>query len=116
MSDIEHIVLWPFKNTSDLEFAAQAIKSTVGKARHDGEPYVLSVKCGTTRPSPPVRSRGFNLASIIRFRTDDDRSYFVKEDPAHKELVGLVKDKLASDILVLDFIDGAVEHIPTTAC
>lgn len=59
---------------------------------------------------------GFNLASVIRFRSDDDRRYFVQEDPAHKELVGLVKDRLASGILVLDFIDGGVESVSIADC
>ncbi|KAJ5365237.1 hypothetical protein N7517_008123 [Penicillium concentricum] len=89
MSEIEHIVLWPFKDSSDLESATQAIKSIGTKAVRDGKPYIVS---------------------------EEDRRYFVKEDPAHKELILLLKDKVSSGLLVLDFIDGGVENVPITKC
>ncbi|KAJ5768723.1 hypothetical protein N7520_003282 [Penicillium odoratum] len=116
MPEVEHIVLWPFKDASDLVLAAQAIKSVAAKALHNGEPYILSIKCGTTRPCLPVRSHGFNLASIVQFRCEEDRRYFVQEDPAHKELIQLTKDKLASGILVLDFIDDGIDKVPIAEC
>ncbi|KAJ5757389.1 uncharacterized protein N7511_006083 [Penicillium nucicola] len=104
MAEIEHIVLWSFKEVSDLEFAIQAIKATASNALRNGESYILSVKCG------------FNLASIVRFKCEDDRRYFVQEDPAHKNLIELVKGKLASGVLVLDFVDACVESVPTSEC
>ena len=58
MSEIEHIVLWLFKDASDLEFAMQAVKSTAAKPLRNGKHYIMSVKCGTTKPCPPIRSHG----------------------------------------------------------
>jgi hypothetical protein len=55
-------------------------------------------------------STGFNLASFITFASDEDRLYFVKEDPAHKELIAFINDKLGKEIMVLDFVDGVADN------
>ncbi|CAH0051110.1 unnamed protein product [Clonostachys solani] len=103
---IEHIVLYSFREHEALRTAVQYIKNLATAAKRNGEPYIRSIKCGTTRPAENVRSLGFNLASILVFESDDDRRYFVKDDPAHQELVAFIKGKLGKDILVLDFADG----------
>jgi len=42
----------------------------------------------------------------MTFATDADRLRFVKEDPAHKELLALVGGKMEKGVIVLDFVDG----------
>ena len=59
---------------------------------------------------------GYNLASVVTFASDADRVYFVKHDPAHRELVEFVTGKLSKDILVLDFIDGLGAMVGSDAC
>ncbi|KAK7888190.1 hypothetical protein LTR67_009067 [Exophiala xenobiotica] len=137
---IQHIVLYSVAKPEALESAVQYIKALEQQATRNGKPYIQSIRCGTTRPSGKVRSQGnpsldeihgkpgntmtkadqrttvgfgstgFNLASFITFASDEDRLYFVKEDPAHKELIAFINDKLGKEIMVLDFVDGVADN------
>ncbi|KAH8884982.1 hypothetical protein GQ53DRAFT_751613 [Thozetella sp. PMI_491] len=104
MDPIQHIVLYSFQATADLQSAMEIILGLKDKAMRNGKSYILDIRCGSTRPAAPVRSRGFNLASVTTFASEEDRLYFVKDDEAHQELIAFVSGKLAKDILVLDFI------------
>ncbi|VUC22228.1 unnamed protein product [Clonostachys rosea] len=86
---IEHIVLYSFHEHEALSTAVQYIKNLATTAKRNGEPYIRSVKCGTTRPAENVRSLGFNLASILVFESDEDRRYFVKEEPSSPGVGGI---------------------------
>jgi hypothetical protein len=123
---VEHIVLYPFKNASDLNEAAVFIKSLQNSAQRTGKSYIRSIKCGSTRVSPPDRTQGtldsggchiislsplqgYNLVSYFTFASDDDRAFFVKEDEAHQRLIKFLDGKLDKGIMVFDFIDGEAE-------
>ena len=49
--------------------------------------------------------RGFTHSFVVEFDSEEDRHYYVKEDPAH---VNFVKDvrPLVSQIQVVDFVPG----------
>lgn len=49
---------------------------------------------------------GFNVVSVTTFRSNEDREFFVAQDPVHKELVAFVTPKLKKGIMVLDFVSG----------
>lgn len=55
---IEHIVLYSFREHEALSTAVQCIKRLATTAKRNGEPYIKSIKCGTTRPAENVRSLG----------------------------------------------------------
>lgn len=55
---IEHIVLYSFREHEALRTAVQYIKNLATTAKRNGEPYIRSIKCGTTRPAENVRSLG----------------------------------------------------------
>lgn len=59
---------------------------------------------------------GYNLASVATFASEEDRLYFVTQDPAHQELVAFVQGKLGCDILVLDFVDGEAHAVRAEDC
>ena len=42
----------------------------------------------------------------MSFRRDEDRAFFVKEDPAHKELLAVVNGKMEKGVMVVDFVNG----------
>ncbi len=42
----------------------------------------------------------------MAFKTLQDMTYFMKEDPAHQELKASVAGKLAKGVLVVDFVSG----------
>lgn len=58
MQPIQHIVLYSFSNSADLDAAMNHILALKTIALKNGQPYIVDIKCGTTVPSPPVRSRG----------------------------------------------------------
>jgi hypothetical protein len=49
------------------------------------------------------------------FKDDQDRQYFVKEDPVHLELKAFTTPRVAKDLLVLDFISGQAEPSHSSA-
>jgi hypothetical protein len=49
---------------------------------------------------------GYNVICIMAFKTLQDITYFMKEEPAHLELKALAGGKLAKGALVVDFVAG----------
>lgn len=120
-----HIVLYSFKSKAELGKGVQTMLNLKNKCLKDGKPYVLNVHAGTTQPHPPIRTlgeyqagpsavdnfaharnAGFNLACIMYFKNDEDRKYFVTQDPAHSDLKSFTTPRIKKELLVLDFISG----------
>lgn len=49
---------------------------------------------------------GYNFVTVSVFDSEEDRAYYVKQDPSHLELVEFLTDKLVKGPAVLDFVDG----------
>jgi hypothetical protein len=49
-------------------------------------------------------STGYNVVCIMSFKTKEDMTYFMKEEPAHHDLKASVAGKLAKGVLVVDFV------------
>ncbi|KAL3455562.1 hypothetical protein BJX64DRAFT_294908 [Aspergillus heterothallicus] len=115
MSTLNHIVLFRVQRPEDLQGLVDFIKKMQSLSLRDGKPYIAGIECGTTRPYAPVRSLGYNFASILRFRSDEDRVYFL-QDRVHTELIEFVRGKLLGEVLVLDFMDGVAQPIEVASC
>lgn len=68
------------------------------------KPYVLSVQGGKDNSIEPF-ANGNTHGFVMTFATAEDRTYYVKEDPAHAAFVKSV-GALVEKITVLDFEAG----------
>ncbi|OAL47073.1 hypothetical protein IQ07DRAFT_589953 [Pyrenochaeta sp. DS3sAY3a] len=104
-----HIVLFQFKEGTSA-FAIKEItskffglkKSCVHPSTR--QPYILSIGGGKDISVENLQS-GFSHAFLLNFYSNQDRDYYVNEDPVHKafkEAAGAVVEKT----LVVDFQDG----------
>ncbi|KAJ8106355.1 hypothetical protein OPT61_g9592 [Boeremia exigua] len=67
-------------------------------------PYILSITGGRDTSLEGLQS-GMSHAFILRFSSNEDRDYYVKEDPAHQAF----KDAAAAVVekaIVVDFQEG----------
>lgn len=113
---IQHIVLFRYKPMVSAEQRREVFDRFLqlkDKAKHNGQPYIVSIKAGAQNTSLEGAGQNFDQAFIVEFRSEGDRNYYVGTpaitnpdfyDPAHqkfKELVGpLLADKGA---IVFDF-------------
>lgn len=44
--------------------------------------------------------------SVLTFANDEDRRFFVHQDPAHLKLKGLIMNKMDKTRMILDFVSG----------
>ncbi|PLB54769.1 stress responsive A/B barrel domain protein [Aspergillus steynii IBT 23096] len=105
---ITHLVLFQFK----ADVSAEVIKDASSRllALKDAcvhptsqQPYVKSVSGGVDN-SPEGISGGITHAFVMEFANEEDRAYYVSQDPAHKAFVQSL-DGLVEKVQVIDFTD-----------
>ncbi|KAG8626966.1 hypothetical protein KVT40_005911 [Elsinoe batatas] len=106
-----HIVLFEFNSAAsdeDVTAACQRMLALKDKCKHPrtGQPYVKSYGGGRDN-SPEGLQGGSTHGFVFEFDSEEDRNYYVKEDPAHLEFVASIKD-LVSGARVVDFTPGVV--------
>ncbi|OTB00798.1 hypothetical protein M426DRAFT_324040 [Hypoxylon sp. CI-4A] len=106
---IYHVVLLKFKDLVPPEEVKAACNRffTLGtRCVHplSGNPYVTIVAGGKDN-SPEGRQDGMTHIFISQFDIDEDRKYYLGEDPAHLEFIDSIQD-LVEKIQVVDFTPG----------
>ncbi|KYK53985.1 hypothetical protein DCS_05934 [Drechmeria coniospora] len=106
---IFHIVLFQFKeglSKAEVKAASEGMVAIDTKCLHPKtkRPYVRN-RMGGINNSPEGRARGMTHGYICEFDNEEDRIYYLEEDPAHKEWVQHVKPYLAG-AQVVDFVPG----------
>lgn len=69
-----------------------------------GKPYIRS-GIGGTDNSPEQKQAGFTHVFVVEFESEEDRDYYVKEDPVHKAFKAGLEGKI-KEALVVDFERG----------
>ncbi|KAF2704858.1 hypothetical protein K504DRAFT_441454 [Pleomassaria siparia CBS 279.74] len=104
-----HIVLFQFKHGTDSVTIKEITSKMLGLRKACVHPvsqksYILSI-AGGTDISIEDSQNGITHAFILQFHNNEDRDYYVDEDPAHQEFktaAGAVLEKAQ----VIDFRDG----------
>jgi len=65
------------------------------------KPYIRSAMGGKDN-SPEGHQGGFTHGFVVWFENEQDRDYYVREDPAHQEFVKSIGEVIQS-VRVLDF-------------
>ena len=102
-----HIVLFKFQADAEPHVIQKYCKDFVQLAedcrKKDGAKYIHSIEAGKDC-SIEGKSRGLTHAFVVKFRSKEDRDYYVNEDAVH---AGFVKSLLKlEDAQVIDFVDG----------
>ncbi|OJD35616.1 stress responsive a b barrel domain-containing protein [Diplodia corticola] len=106
---IVHIVQFGFKpNVPEDKIAdiCHQLVSLKDKCIHptSQKPYIKSA-IGGRNDSPEGMAGGVTHAFMMEFESDEDRKYYLENDPAHLGFVGGVKDLVAT-ARVVDFKPG----------
>ncbi|KAF4552073.1 Hypothetical protein D9617_11g009200 [Elsinoe fawcettii] len=100
-----HIVLFEFKpSVSPQEVTDVSVcdpKDDNCKHPKTGLPYVRSHGGGRDN-SPEGLQGGFTHGFVYEFDNEEDRDYYVKDDPAHLDFVASIKD-VVQGARVVDF-------------
>ncbi|KAK7181564.1 hypothetical protein DPSP01_008962 [Paraphaeosphaeria sporulosa] len=104
-----HIVLFKFKDgvaPADLKDVTLQMLSLQKSCIHPttGAPYIKSITGGKDN-SPEGLQDGLSHAFVVQFFSNEDRDYYVNQDPAHdafKKAAGPIIDKA----VVVDFQNG----------
>ncbi|RYP78388.1 hypothetical protein DL771_000573 [Monosporascus sp. 5C6A] len=106
---IYHIVLFKFKedlSKEEIRAASEGMANLHTKCLHPQtkQPYIRN-RIGGINNSPEGRDGGMTHGYICEFDNEEDRAYYLEEDPAHKEWVQHVKPYIAG-AQVIDFVPG----------
>lgn len=66
------------------------------------QPYITSITGGRDN-SPEGHQRGITHAFVVIFANEEDRDYYVKEDPAHQAFIKEIPQELVETLQVVDF-------------
>ncbi|KAF1345381.1 hypothetical protein BDV97DRAFT_360968 [Delphinella strobiligena] len=108
---IIHIVLFEFKPTIRREVVIDACKRMLAlqdKCVHpiSKQPYVKSHGGGRDN-SPEGQQGAFTHGFVSEFQSEEDRKYYLEQDPAHLEFVASLKD-IVQNVRVVDFEPGVL--------
>ncbi|KAI1099451.1 dabb-domain-containing protein [Jackrogersella minutella] len=106
---IYHIVLFKFKALVPPEEDKAACERMLALGSNcihptSQKPYV-KVHGGGKDTSPEGKQDGMTHAFIFEFECEEDRKYYLDEDPAHLEFIASVKDIIDKG-QVIDFTPG----------
>ncbi|GAP85042.1 putative stress responsive A B Barrel domain-containing protein [Rosellinia necatrix] len=107
---IYHIVMFKFKALLPLEEVQTLCDEMLAlgeKCLHPttNAPYVKTLGGGKDS-SPEGLQGGITHCFVSKFENEEDRKYYLETDPAHREFVTLVKDKV-DKVQVIDFTPGS---------
>ncbi|CZS88117.1 uncharacterized protein RCO7_01083 [Rhynchosporium graminicola] len=106
---IVHIVLFEFKPTTDSAVIQDVCKRMLAlrqKCIHPTtkQPYMVENSGGRDN-SPEGHQGGFSHGFVAHFKNEEDRRYYLEEDPAHLEFVASLKD-IIQNVRVVDYSPG----------
>lgn len=104
-----HIVLFKFKDSvtsTDLKDITLQMLSLQKSCLHPttGVPYIQSITGGRDN-SPEGLQEGLSHGFVVQFRSNEDRDYYVDQDPAHQAFKNAA-GPLIEKAVVFDFRDG----------
>ncbi|KAI0409126.1 stress responsive A/B barrel domain-containing protein [Xylaria palmicola] len=107
---IYHIVMFRFKALlpqQEVKAACDAMLALGEKCLHPttNAPYVKTLGGGKDN-SPESLQNGFTHCFVSKFENEEDRQYYLENDPAHRQFVTDVKEKI-DKVQVVDFTPGA---------
>jgi hypothetical protein len=76
-----------------------------------GQPYIKSITGGIDN-SVENAQQGISHAFIVQFHSNEDRTYYVEQDPAHQAFKAAAADVL-ENVIVVDFQEGVFTHSGT---
>ncbi|KAL6856470.1 hypothetical protein J3F83DRAFT_752655 [Trichoderma novae-zelandiae] len=105
---ITHIVLVAFKpdaKPEDIEKFCSTLMALKDSCLHatTKKPYIKSLTGGINN-SQEGHSAGLTHGFVIELESDEDRQYFIHQDPAHLALYGLAGS--VEKFTMLDFVPG----------
>ncbi|KAH7122322.1 hypothetical protein B0J11DRAFT_335725 [Dendryphion nanum] len=106
---IVHIVLFEFKSSAPAEKVVEAVQSMLDlreKCIHPTtqRPYIKSFEGGKNN-SPEGHAGGLTHGFVVEFNNEEDRDYYINNDPAHRSFINFVGGILEK-VRVLDFAPG----------
>ncbi|KAI9757461.1 MAG: hypothetical protein M1815_000987 [Lichina confinis] len=106
---IVHVVLMQFKEGVDDATKDDVCRRLVDLKNHCVHPATnntyIKTSAGGKDNSVEGFQNGFTHAFVVEFETEQDRTYYAKEDPAHLDYVKSVMPVLEA-ITVVDFAPG----------
>ncbi|KAF2491456.1 stress responsive A/B barrel domain protein [Lophium mytilinum] len=119
MPPVIHLMICKFKDetlpASQIDNICQRTLALRTDCIHPstGQPYIKSIQGGTDQ-SVQGQNKEMTHAFIIEFESEEDRTYFLKEDPVHVkhagEFVPMINSKDGDFVgLTLDFVPGKFE-------
>lgn len=107
-SPIQRLLLLKVPSQSNQDTIISLFASIRDKATRDGQPYILSLKGGSTSSTTftsEARSQGYTVAVHTEFAGEADVRYWDDECAAHKELKRVIMP-LTEGAMVLHFRNG----------
>ncbi|KAH7399941.1 hypothetical protein BKA64DRAFT_469763 [Cadophora sp. MPI-SDFR-AT-0126] len=106
---IVHIVLFEFKPTIESKVIRDVCNRMLALRQNcihptTKEPYILDSTGGRDN-SPEGHQGAFTHGFVSHFRNEEDRRYYLEEDPAHLEFVASLKD-IVQNVRVVDYSPG----------
>jgi hypothetical protein len=86
---VTRIVLFNIPEEQDQKKLFHFYRTVKQDALKDGKPYILSASAGPTFTDQ--RNRGFTVAAVTKFSSEEDMKYYDDECPAHAKLKEFAK-------------------------
>ncbi|KAI1424186.1 stress responsive A/B barrel domain-containing protein [Xylaria sp. FL1777] len=106
---IYHIVMFKFKAQLPAEEIKAACDGMLGLGEKCVHPTTkaqyLKMLGGGKNNSPEGHQNEITHCFVVRFENEEDRKYYTESDPAHREFIAAVKDKVEK-VQVVDFTPG----------
>lgn len=106
---IVHIVLFEFKPSTESEVIHEVCRQMLALKENcihptSKRPYILDSSGGRDN-SPEGHQGAFSHAFVSRFANEEDRRYYLEEDPAHLEFVKSLEN-IIQNVRVVDYAPG----------
>ncbi|KAF2654667.1 hypothetical protein K491DRAFT_461949 [Lophiostoma macrostomum CBS 122681] len=99
---VTRVVLFNIPEKEDQEKLFDFYRTLKQVALKDGKPYILSASAGSTFNDP--RNRGFTVAAVTKFSSEEDMKYYDDECPSHAKLKEFAKS-VRKEVLMAYFED-----------
>ncbi|KAG8933636.1 hypothetical protein FRC03_009757 [Tulasnella sp. 419] len=104
-----HIVVFKYKPSTSSEDKLKVANDFLAlkdacKLVGSSSPYISSIRAGSNYSEEGFH-KGFEHAFVVEFRNEEERQYYLSEDPAHASFK-LSIGQLVEDIFVFDFKPG----------
>lgn len=126
-------ILWSLQTPEIADKLIELVGNLPLRAKKEGQNYILSTRAGTTKPpfpGRPTRSQGelihphhqfgtfayddlagYNVVTIVEFKSVTDAEYWAFTDPLHKEMVALIDEPKFKDTIVTLFTNSDKSYL-----